>query len=263
MTPPAHVCRAFGASGAAVPLAGGEGRAFRIGDVVVKAVHDDVESAWVQEMLAGLDQDGFRIPTPLRTTADQWVEGGWIASVFVPGLQPAAPRWTDIIEWGLRFGEAVSRQPTDGALGLARRTHRWAVADRVAWQEQEVDLSPEAAEVRSAIGRFLDPAPSTERQVIHGDLAGNVFVDTDGCPVILDVSPYLRHPRLAAAIVIADAVLWHGADTSLSSAFAADRTDRDLLGRALIFRLVAEQLAEHPRHGARLDPYRRVLAAIR
>jgi hypothetical protein len=74
-------------------------------------------------------------------------------------------------------------------------------------------------------------------------------------PVVLDVSPYLRPRRWAAAIVIADAVLWNGADPELAESFASVVPDRDLLGRALAYRLVAEQLAERPRHGADLRPY--------
>jgi hypothetical protein len=52
------------------------------------------------------------------------------------------------------------------------------------------------------------------------------------------------------------------APPSLARGFGDDPADRDLLGRALVFRLVAEQLAEDPRHGARLEPYRRVLAEL-
>jgi hypothetical protein len=83
-----------------------------------------------------------------------------------------------------------------------------------------------------------------------------------GTPVVLDFSPYLRPRRWAAAIVVADAVLRHGADLGLALTFARTVDARDLLGRALIFRLVAEHLAVAPRHGARLGPYRRLLAAI-
>lgn len=92
-------------------------------------------------------------------------------------------------------------------------------------------------------------------------MSGNVFLDPAGVPVILDVSPYLRPRRWAAAIVTADAVLWNGASVSLAASFASE-PDRDLLGRALIFRLVAEQLADNPRHGALLEPYRRLLSAL-
>jgi 1,2-phenylacetyl-CoA epoxidase catalytic subunit len=79
---------------------------------------------------------------------------------------------------------------------------------------------------------------------------------------VLDFSPYLRPRRWAAAIVIADAVLWHGAEPSLAASFAVNESGCDLLGRALIFRMVAEQLAAGCRDDAHLDPYRRVLSIL-
>lgn len=75
--------------------------------------------------------------------------------------------------------------------------------------------------------------------------------------------PHHGRRRRAAAIVIADAVLWHGAEPSLAASFAVNESGRDLLGRALIFRMVAEQLAAEPRDDAHLDPYRRVLSIPR
>ena len=98
---------------------------------------------------------------------------------------------------------------------------------------------------------------------MHGDLTGNVCLDASGVPVILDVSPYLRPRRWGAAIVVADATLWHGADISLARRFASEAEDRDLLGRALTFRLVAEQLATDPRHAGDLGPYRAAQHALR
>jgi hypothetical protein len=80
--------------------------------------------------------------------------------------------------------------------------------------------------------------------------------------LILGFSPYLRPLQWAVAIVVADAVLWNGAQPSLAASFAATPSARDLLGRALIFRLVAQQLAAEPRHRAHLEPYRRVLVAL-
>ena len=89
-----------------------------------------------------------------------------------------------------------------------------------------------------------------------------MFVDDADTAVVLDVSPYRRPPRWATAIVIADAALYGSADTSLAVAFADDDGDRDLLGRALIYRLVAEQLAGNPHQSSPPKPYQRVIDAI-
>ena len=258
--PSAAVLEAFRVDGDPTPLGGGEGVSFRVGDVVLKRVHDTAEAEWTQDLVSRVHQVGFRLPDPVSAVEGCWVRQGWSASRFLPGLRPAAPAWRDIADAGLRFADAAEHARDGGHDVLSRRTHRWAVADRVAWGEATVELVPEAREVVAQISDWLG-APSGDTHFVHGDLSGNVFLDRAGVPVILDVSPYLRPRRWAAAIVTADAVLWHGANASLAASLASG-PDRDLLGRALMFRLVAEQRAENPRHGALLEPYRRLLAAL-
>src|SRR3954454_1940095 len=260
--PSRSILSAFGAHEEPHALEGGEGLTFRAGSVVLKRVHDVTEAEWTQATLATIDQDGFRVPIPIPATTGQWVHDHWSASEFVPGLRPAAPRWDDIVAWGLRFGEAAERARPRNSDALDTRTHRWAIADRVAWSEADVQLSPEATQVRRLLAELVIPDRASERHFVHGDLSGNVFLDGSGQPVILDVSPYLRHRRWAAAVVVSDAVLWHGADGAFARGFAASPCDRDLLGRRLIFRLVADHLAPDPRHGATLEPYRQVLTDI-
>ena len=205
--------------------------------------------------MSRVQQLGFRLPDPVSTADGRWVQDGWSASRFMPGLRPAAPAWRDITEAGLRFADAAEQAREDGQDVLSGRTHRWAVADRVAWRGKSRDNSRGTGGAGSDLG--VVGAPSAEKHFVHGDLSGNVFLDPSGVHVILDVSPYLLSARQwAAAIVTADAVLWGGASTDLAASHAEREQDRDLLCRALIFRLVAEQLADHPRHGALLKPYR-------
>ena len=224
--------------------------------IFCKRVDDAAEAAWTQDVLSRIEEDGFRVARPLRTANGDWVEDGWIASEFIEGLRPAAPDWDLVIDAGLRFGEAAERVRTSD---IPPRTHRWAVADRVAWDEDDAELRPDALDVFEKLCTLRADAPAEERTFCHGDLTGNVFVDPAGVPVMLDVSPYLRPGRWAEAVVVADALLWFAGDPSL-----VRRCERDLLVRALQFRLVAEQLAPgEARHGAELDPYRRVLTILR
>lgn len=261
MIVPFAVRDAFGLDGDAGALPGGEGVTVRIGDVVLKRVHDPDEAEWTADLQLRMAQDGFRIAQPVPTLAGRWTHGNWSATRFIPGLRPVAPAWHTVTATGLRFSDAaeVAREGQTGP--LADRTHRWAVADRVAWDEVGVELVPEATEVYVGLVALLGDPPA-DRQLVHGDLTGNVYVDESGVPVVLDFSPYLRSRNWAAAIVVADAVLWHGAGPSVTASLAASEAGRDLLGRALIFRMVAEQLAAHPRHDAHLDPYRRVLSIL-
>ena len=261
LTPPSAVLVEFAIDGDPLALSGGEGVSFRVGDFVLKRVHDADEAEWVQALLSRTEQVGFRIPEPIQSTNGYWVVDGWSASRFIADLRSAVPLWNDIAAAGLLFADSVERARDGGADILARRSHRWAFADRVAWGEAKPDLNTEATLVYLAITDLLTEKVGGD-QVVHGDLTGNVYFDPSGVPVVLDFSPYLRPCRWAVAIVVGDAVLWNGADLSLASSFAADPNDCDLLGRALIFRLVAEQVAKSPRHGASLEPYREVLSVL-
>jgi hypothetical protein len=186
---------------------------------------------------------------------------GWSASRYIPDLRSGVPLWSDITAAGLLFADSAERARDGGADILARRSHRWAFADRVACGEAKPDLSAEATQIYLAIKVLLTEKVSGN-QVVHGDLTGTVYFDPSGIPVVLDFLPYLRPRRSAVAIVVGDAVLWNAADLSLATSFAADPNDCDLLGRALIFRLVAEQVAKSSRHEANLEPYREVLSAL-
>ncbi len=262
--PPPDVIAAFGLTGDGMVLVGGEGKSVRVGDSVLKPVHDEREAAWTQDLLARIEEEGFRVAAPRRAEHGGWVFGGWTASAFIDGLRPGAPDWDLITAAGMRFADAGERARRGGEEVLALRTHRWARADRAAWGEEQVRLGAAATGILDAITELLaDQNRPSARQLVHGDLTGNVFVDPSGVPVVLDVSPYIRPRRWAAAIVMADAVLWLGAELSVAKSFAvSDPAARDLLGRALAFRVVAEQLEATPRHGAMLEPYRRVLAAL-
>jgi uncharacterized protein (TIGR02569 family) len=256
-----EMLEAFGARGQPTPLTGGEGVAVRVDHLVLKPVIDVAETEWTQALLQRVEPDGFRIAEPVAAADGRWVYDGWSACHYVPGLRPAVPSWTTIADAGLRFGAAVDRVRGDDAGPLDARIHRWAIADRVAWDEERVELTPDAAELLDRLTTRRDE-PDPHRQFVHGDLSGNVFLDGDGTPVILDVSPYLRPRRWAAAIVVADAVLWHDEPLDLIGDLVHDDADRDLFVRALVFRLVAEQLVPDPTRRPRVQPYRRVLAAL-
>lgn len=159
--PSAAILQAFRVNGEPIALGGGEGVSFHAGDAVLKRVHDAAEAEWTQDLMSRVDRIGFLLPDPVSTVDGGWLHEGWSASRFVPGLRPAAPAWHDIADVGLLFADAAERAREGGHDVLSRRTHRWAVADRVAWGEATVELVPEAREVEAQISDWLGTLHAT------------------------------------------------------------------------------------------------------
>ena len=61
-------------------------------------------------------------------------------------------------------------------------------------------------------------------------------------PAIIDFSPYWRPPAFASAIVVADALIWEGADEGLLASVRHIEHFEQYLLRALIYRAVTDRL---------------------
>jgi hypothetical protein len=77
------------------------------------------------------------------------------------------------------------------------------------------------------------------RQVVHADLGGNVLFHPALAPGVIDISPFWRPAAYADAIVVADAVAWHGAGDDLVEHLLTQQGDQLLL-RAVLFRVATD-----------------------
>src|SRR4051794_22250431 len=237
--PPPSVLEAFAASGPLAPLEGGQGTSWRARNVVLKPLDLSEEAlAWQAEVFASISCDGFRISHPLRALDGSLVVDGWCAWEAVEGSHEER-RWAEIIAVGDRFHAALADVPRPEFIAL--RTDPWAIGDRVAWGDVPVT---DFARVKHLTRLASARKPLTARsQLIHGDLTGNVLFDDRLPPAVIDLAPYWRPPAFASAIVVADALVWEGADEGIVDAASAHIVDFDqYLLRALIYRAVADRL---------------------
>jgi uncharacterized protein (TIGR02569 family) len=227
------------------PLAGGQGEAFRAGGLVLKPAGEPAQAGWLAGTLEGLGvEDGVRIVRPVRSVTGRWVVDGWSAWRWMEGRHRSG-RWDEVLEVSRRFHRAVSGVGWSPALVAS---HRWAIADRVAWGEHEAEL-PEGVRALLARRRPVD----LPCQLIHGDLGGNVLFHDALPPAVIDVSPYWRPPGYADAIVVADAVAWGGAGADLVERLVRRQGDQLLL-RAVLFRVAVDH--------REVDAYRPVIAFL-
>lgn len=135
-SPPNAVVDAFGGQWPPESLAGGEGRAWRAGEVVLKPLERSVqELIWQADLLGRVRGDGFRVSSPLRAANGSLTVNGWYATAFLVG-QHEPGRWADVIRVGEAFHAAVGAEPRPAFLD--QRTDPWAIGDRVAWGELPV-----------------------------------------------------------------------------------------------------------------------------
>jgi uncharacterized protein (TIGR02569 family) len=236
------VLAAFGVTDEVAPLEGGQGQSFADHRVVLKHVGGDdaQEAAWSAEVLDAIEEDGFRVARPVRSRDGQWVVDGWVAHLRVAGDHVAwGGPWPTAIQACRRFHGALEQAARPSFFD--RRDHLFAVADRVVWGEGSVDVDEPIATAVRDLEAMLRPVQSPS-QVIHGDLAGNLLFADGMPPAVIDFSPYWRPAGHAVAQTIVDAMLWYGADVGLAEE-AADIPEIDqFLARALMFRLLVDEL---------------------
>jgi uncharacterized protein (TIGR02569 family) len=256
--PSSLVLTGFALTASPEPLPGGENRAWRVGDVVLKPVDvPDAQLEWQASLYESLrDEEQFRVPGVIRASDGTLVVEGWYATTFLPGRH-VQRRWLDIVEVGEVFHAAIGsvRRPAF----LDERTDPWSIGDRAAWGELPVAEIPETKHLQRLLDH-LRPinAPS---QLIHGDLTDNVSFDDELPPAVIDMSPYFRPLSFASAVIVADALVWEGADASLLEAFDAHVDFPQYLLRALIYRVVTDRLfrLDQPLRPDSDDPYRGVV----
>ena len=236
-----------------MPLWGGQGSAWRVGDLVLKPLDvAEPELEWQADILASITGDGFRLALPRRARDGALVVSGWSAWEAVAGRHKEG-RWPEIIAVAERLHAALAGVAKPDF--IARRSDPWAIGDRVAWGELQADGFARVKHLPRLVSALRPVAGAS--QLIHGDLTGNVLFDERLPPAVIDFSPYWRPPAFAAAIVVADALVWEGESETILEAVEHVVDFEQYLLRALIYRAVTDRLVrEHePIRPDDADPY--------
>lgn len=231
--------QAFGLVGDVELLAGGYETSVLVDGVVLKQVMNLDVATFGQAVLSQVSCPSVVIPEPLRTLSGEWAAVGWTATRFVEGLTPARSDPALLLDVGRELAEALTLAANVDVAPVRGRTDRWAVAERYAFDEVALPLSAETKRVAETLRAHIgdNAAPG---QLIHADLAGNVFIDPLGCPVVLDFTPAIRSIGFQAGVVIADTLLWGDQNAAHAGLLDGDATN---LARGLLFRLIAAELA--------------------
>ncbi|MEU8175203.1 hypothetical protein AB0C14_20175 [Microbispora hainanensis] len=237
---PVEVRAAFGVpSGPARLLPGGGGTCRQAGDLVFKPAPRAAVASWLAEVFADLRGPGFRVPRPVRAADGSWVADGWAAWTVVEGEPDPVARWPELVAAGRAFHAALAGVPAPSWLGRGR--NRWAVAERVAWDQAEVELAPELSDLVEALRAATRPVRLPD-QLVHCDITGNVLFADGQPPAVIDFSPGWRPAGYALAVAAVDLLAWSAAPPGILDELDGEDDIDQLLLRALIWRLVTESL---------------------
>jgi uncharacterized protein (TIGR02569 family) len=244
---PEEVLAAFGLAGAVpVRLPGGQGTAWRAGQVVLKPADSVRAGRWFAAVYDTLAGPGFRVPRPVRALSGDWVTLGWTAYQWVPGA-PAdwsgvSPRWPDLVAVSHSLHAALAGVPVPP--WRATEENWWTIGDEVAWGERDPAplLGPAAGPLAGPVRRLLAALRPVDlpNQLIHADLAGNVLFAAGLPPAVIDFSPLERPAGLPLAVAAVDTLMWRQASPEVLGYLSGEPEVDQLLARALIYRLVTD-----------------------
>lgn len=244
---PEEVLAAFGLDGVVpVRLSGGQGTAWRAGQVVLKPADSARAGRWFAEVYDGLAGPGFRVPRPVRAATGDWVARGWTAFRWVPGAAAdwsgISPRWPQMVAVSRALHAALAGVPVPS--WRATVENPWTIGDEVAWGERDPAplLGPAAGPLAGQVRRLLAALRPVDlpSQLIHADLAGNVLFADGLPPAVIDFSPLERPAGLPVAVVAVDALMWYRARPEALGHLDGEPELDQLLARALIYRLITE-----------------------
>lgn len=257
MRPSERVLDLFAVPGDVQPLPGGQGSSVRAGDLVLSPDRDPDVCRWLNPVLARLavrldERPGrspwdLRIAMPVPARDGEWVVDGWGASRWEPGTTTCTDLDVLVATGRLLHAELAVAVPTMPEAS-AERDDRWTAAEEAAFAG-----SPSGSPLVEQLVALRDDTPLGDDQLVHGDLAGNVLLDAQGAPVVIDVAPYRRPPLWAEATCVLDAVLWLGAPASRMEEWATGR-QRQAMVRAALFRLLSDIDPDLDRYAGALAP---------
>lgn len=237
--PPQSVLNAFGLQGPCLPISGGQGRSVRVGDAVLKPVEDATEAEFISEVMATLSSSPsleYRVPIPLLASNSSYVYEGWSADSYCEGDDNPVGRCDELLVASRAFHKAIADIQEPGF--LHQRSHPWAIADRVAWEEASIQVVASLVSIYQELISMRRQV-SFPSQLVHGDLSGNFLFAEGKPPTIIDFSPFWRCVGYSEAIAIVDGIMDFGQSEELIELGGSGFEWNQLLVRALIFRLVA------------------------
>jgi len=228
---------AFGSDVEPVLIAGGQGAAYRAGNIVLKPAGDAEEESWTAELFDKLPVSSeVRFARPIKSVEGTWIHDHYVGWTFLQG-DHVNGQYDKKLAAGEAFHRVLRGIPKPSFLNAPKNS--WSAASEVVLENQGFPYDREFVDLYNQIKPHLRPLPP-DRQPVHGDLSGNFLLDPSLPPAIIDFSPVWAPNGFAEGIMLADIIAWEHASDDELKAFK-NRPDIGQLGWYGVLRRIAEQ----------------------
>ena len=250
----------FGIEDFPVLLEGGEGTAYQAGGFVFKPVESIEEANWRAELMNSIIDDGFRVPHPVKSKNNKWIESGWCVYTFLEGKE-VTNRWEEKINVSRKFHKSLANVAKPDFIDKA--SHAWAIADKMIWGFLPMHYGEILKPAMTKLERLVKPI-NLKNQIIHGDLTGNILFHSNLSPAVIDLSPYWHPAQYAEAIIVVDSIVWDDAPDTIMKALDDTFETYQLLLRAAMWRIktTEEYLSQYGKGEINIDSYDHVIDLI-
>lgn len=238
--PTIYTTEAFGSKEEPVLLAGGQGTAYRSGNIVLKPSEGDDRANWMTNIFSNLVESGeVRFAKPIKSIHGNWIQDGYVAWTFLEG-EHVKGQYDKKVKASQKFHNLLKDVPKPNFLNSPDSS--WSAANEVVWQEQNISYDQEFMDLVNQIKPKLKPLDA-KFQLTHGDLSGNFLIDPNLPLAVIDFSPVWAPNGFAEGVMLADAITWENAEPEDLEVFKEVLNIEQMAWRGILRRILEQ--AEH------------------
>lgn len=213
-------------------LAGGQNESVKVGEVVLKPIHDQAEYLWVSEVLNSIDFGDLRIIKPLKSSLGNYIEDSFGATPYFKNSYHSY-NLKENIRVCRQLNECLKNVPKPPSL-FENLNNPWKKSQFLAWFEVIPNGLPEEVIFLLNCRKSID----LPHQLVHVDLANNILVDNQNQVAIIDFTPGFYPKQYAEALLIIDTIAWYQGKTEhIKEIELENDLLYQLILRALLFRI--------------------------